>query len=374
MYSFGVLFIYNVVRSTCFRLRHRVTFNFPVKCCLSVDRQTWMTDNAQVQHIRIKGATEVSDKVTERIVCFDYDGTLVRPKEGRQFPKDPDDWQWFSNNVPDKLRQLAKSGYRLIVFTHQSKPWKVAHITQSLSTLDVPLDVFIAWYKPGTHPPHGKPNKSFFDFAINTLTLECNPKETIFVGDAAGRAGDFSDMDRAFADGIGATFYTPEEYFGINTYYWNYGDALSLIDSSHTVPTVVLLCGPPGSGKSTFAKQANAAVQVLHGDDFKSNVPRMLRAVDTSRSVVLDATFGTFQKRNLVYEFAQKKEYKQVHVIQFEIDKSGAIALNSMRTQKVPAVAIHTFYKRFENPQKDVKTIIDCDFVLRIHVITVNKM
>lgn len=46
------------------------------------------------------------------------------------------------------------------------------------------------------------------------LLLAADLKESFFVGDAAGRPGDHSDSDKAFADAIGIPFMTPEEVFG----------------------------------------------------------------------------------------------------------------------------------------------------------------
>ena len=37
---------------------------------------------------------------------------------------------------------------------------------------------------------------------------------SFFVGDAAGRKGDFSDSDRVFAANAGLAFYVPEQAFG----------------------------------------------------------------------------------------------------------------------------------------------------------------
>ena len=46
-----------------------------------------------------------------------------------------------------------------------------------------------------------------------TKNRNVNYDESFYVGDAAGRKKDFSDSDLKFAENIGITFYTPEEYF-----------------------------------------------------------------------------------------------------------------------------------------------------------------
>jgi hypothetical protein len=39
------------------------------------------------------------------MAAFDYDWTLVNPKNANTFPKNVDDWEWIYPNVPDKLKK-----------------------------------------------------------------------------------------------------------------------------------------------------------------------------------------------------------------------------------------------------------------------------
>lgn len=99
-------------------------------------------------------------------------------------------------------------------------------------------------------------------------------KESFYVGDAAGRESDFSCVDRKFAANIGIQFYTPEEYFLGETpskFSWGSFEPLmisppselesednllnyfeSLKSQPSDKPIVCVLCGIPGSGKSTI--------------------------------------------------------------------------------------------------------------------------
>jgi hypothetical protein len=43
----------------------------------------------------------------------------VRVKGQSRFPTGPDDWVWFSANVPQKLRELAQGGHQIVVFSNQ---------------------------------------------------------------------------------------------------------------------------------------------------------------------------------------------------------------------------------------------------------------
>jgi len=39
------------------------------------------------------------------MASFDYDWTMVNPKDGKTFPTSIDDWQWMYPNVPEKIKQ-----------------------------------------------------------------------------------------------------------------------------------------------------------------------------------------------------------------------------------------------------------------------------
>ncbi|RAL64556.1 hypothetical protein DID88_002030 [Monilinia fructigena] len=98
---------------------------------------------------------------------------------------------------------------------------------------------------------------------------DLNLQESIFVGDAAGRDAsterpkDFSCSDRNFAENIGIKFYTPEEYFlreapkpftrTFEPADYSSGNTTAPPKYKKGSPTdVVILCGSPGAGKSTF--------------------------------------------------------------------------------------------------------------------------
>ncbi|KAI4088001.1 MAG: hypothetical protein LQ344_006376 [Seirophora lacunosa] len=98
--------------------------------------------------------------------------------------------------------------------------------------------------------------------------------ESFFVGDAGGRAArsgakaDHSCSDRNLAANVGIAFKTPEEFFLHEppqsftrdfepSIYLNPADStsLKLVIEKKNVLDIILLCGSPGSGKSTFYRK-----------------------------------------------------------------------------------------------------------------------
>lgn len=47
------------------------------------------------------------------------DGTLIKTKSGRVFPKTIDDWQIAYSEVPGMLKSLHEDGYKIVIFTNQ---------------------------------------------------------------------------------------------------------------------------------------------------------------------------------------------------------------------------------------------------------------
>ena len=45
-------------------------------------------------------------KPNPKIVAFDLDGTLIKPKSGKRFPKDKDDYEYAFNNVDSKINEF----------------------------------------------------------------------------------------------------------------------------------------------------------------------------------------------------------------------------------------------------------------------------
>lgn len=183
-----------------------------------------------------------------KIAAFDLDGTLIKTKSGGKFARGPDDWQWWNENIVDKLVELHNEGYIIVIFTNQgavlavpksSKSYinlttKLDKITQDLKSNGIESKNLFIYASPKR--PSGKKSKTLLNLSSEELhdtmrkplsgmwdsflqDLKDNGSEEIdyensfFIGDAAGRKKDFLDSDLVFAKNINLKFQTPDELF-----------------------------------------------------------------------------------------------------------------------------------------------------------------
>jgi hypothetical protein len=92
-----------------------------------------------------------------------------------------------------------------VIVTDQSKEWKVTQIETVIGGLHIPATVIIGVERQ-------KPDTSLF-LDVFPDFLEKEARTAFYVGDAAGRKGDWSDKDRVFAERLGVEFNVPEDFF-----------------------------------------------------------------------------------------------------------------------------------------------------------------
>jgi len=187
--------------------------------------------------------------------------------------------------VPSTLRRLHDEGYLLVVLSNQAgielhsdvkhskrlKDFK-QRSTAVLTQLDLPMGIYAAT----VHDKYRKPRIDMWAQMLDDHNLtheDIDLGNSVFVGDAGGRVPngklrkDFSSSDRDFADNVGIKYQSPEEFF-LNeeprAFLRDFDPAQYLasseaqqLENSHTYTKVndvdiVLLCGSPGAGKSTF--------------------------------------------------------------------------------------------------------------------------
>jgi bifunctional polynucleotide phosphatase/kinase len=55
-----------------------------------------------------------------QIVLYDLDGTLITTRSGKTFPKGSDDWKWWDDSVPKRLKQDQKDGKHIVILSNQA--------------------------------------------------------------------------------------------------------------------------------------------------------------------------------------------------------------------------------------------------------------
>jgi len=286
--------------------------------------------------------------IREKMASFDYDWTIVNPKNGKTFPSSIDDWQWFDPCIPDKIKQYYNDGYMIVIFTNQSKQWKCEQIQLVMKILDIPIFVVIA-----TDKCDYKPNNILFDSFIKENII--NKEESFFVGDALGRKSDYSDCDKVFAENIGIKWYSPESIFIDSS---NNSFELPFIPLSNK-PEIIIMVGYPGSGKSTIAKNICINKNYIHiaGDIYKISSKMIKSALEyilDTKSIVFDATNSSIKKRKEYIEFGKKYNY-EIKCIHISTSLDISYKRNIIRDDKkqVPKIAYSVYSKYYENPSEN---------------------
>jgi bifunctional polynucleotide phosphatase/kinase len=177
----------------------------------------------------------------------------------------------ISNQAGIKLRPDPKSKAPKALFTT-----RLANFKQKCSAILTQLDIPIAIYAATGRDTYRKPRTGIWKEICDDFDLEEDDADiegSFYVGDAGGRlqegtgksavTKDFSCSDRNFAHNLGIRFRTPEEFFlGEKPREFkrdfdvaNYPLvelAEGPVFEKKNDKEVVIFCGPPGSGKSTF--------------------------------------------------------------------------------------------------------------------------
>ena len=270
----------------------------------------------------------ISNPITNncnKIAAFDFDWTLVKPKENRKFPKSVDDWDWLYSNIPNIIKQLYDDGHIIVIFTNQSKQWKHDQIINVAETLNIPIYILIAFNKD-----YYKPNIALYEKFINQIG-NIDKDRSFFVGDALGRKDDFSNSDRLFAENIGIKWMAPEDIF----YKKQEQQTLILpnIQLEDISKEIIILVGYPGSGKSTIA----------------DNI-----CLENSNYICIK---GDIYKTSEYIEFGKKYGYTNFGCIYVTTSMEISYQRNKTRPEdkQVPRIAYSVYNKYFEEPDGNLE-------------------
>lgn len=261
---------------------------------------------------------------SSKIAAFDIDGTIITTKSGRVFPTDVHDWRILYTEIPGKLKQLSRNGFKVVFFTNQKGiakgKVKIADFKKKVESIISKLQVPVQALVSTGSGIYRKPVLGMWHFLSDNANevVPVDKSSSFYVGDAAGREvnwapkrkKDFSCSDRLFALNAGIKFYTPEEYFLDKRMCAQYvmpsfnPGVLSLSTSAlepctavivSQVQEVVICVGLPASGKSYFAKQHFIPAGYVHVNrdllgSWQKCVAHCEAALSKGRSVVIDNT------------------------------------------------------------------------------------
>jgi bifunctional polynucleotide phosphatase/kinase len=199
-------------------------------CTSSTSPSSSSAPRWSTHHDALLARTEAACAPCAKIAAFDLDDTLQKTRSGQKgyMVTDVNDFVDWSADVAPTLRRLHATGYKIVIFSNQggvkgAMTGKRADVVRRridafARAAGVPLQAFCATQKGVDKDPRSyrKPGAGMWKLATSAAFndgVEVNVAECFFVGDAAGRAGDFSASDKEFAAGAGVRFMTPEEAF-----------------------------------------------------------------------------------------------------------------------------------------------------------------
>ncbi|KAF5021771.1 hypothetical protein F66182_6146, partial [Fusarium sp. NRRL 66182] len=362
------------------------------------------------------------DKTIKRrkIAAFDLDSTLIATSSGKKHASSGTDWKWWHNSVPARLRELYQDGYRVVILSNQAgltlhfdakykgpkgnAQKRVTEFKQKCSAVLASLDLPTCVYAATEHDIYRKPRIGMWkevcdDHGISETEVDL--ENSIFIGDAGGRTAtlgkgptkDFSCSDRNFAHNVGIAYHTPEEFFlsekpRVFSRDFDLADHPFVDDAtSGTTTTVIgktnnkdmiLFCGPPGAGKSTFYWKylKPLGYERINQDLLKTRdkcVQAAKEHLQQGSSIAIDNTNADPDTRTIWVELA-KKFGISIRCVWFKTpiqvcEHNNAVralnkSLNPESRQVLPKMAFSGFASRFKPPQLEegFQDIIQIDF------------
>lgn len=302
--------------------------------------------------------------------AFDLDGTLIQTRGKTVFPVDSHDWKWRYRWMLDVLSHLGN----IVIITNQKATKKnpIEMRTEMIQSIDTKLKrrgVQATWLVSCGEGWYRKPCTGLFEL-LNGVKLE----ESFYVGDAAGRETDHSCCDRKFAHNIGVKFFTMEYLINGHKEKFSWGfipqpypnsnvDQLSLLQTKHSRPILVIMVGPPASLKTETAKSFHKPI-IISQDYLKTErkclrilketiVNEIHKATNDASTIVIDNTNPTVGGRAKYITIAQENSL-QVYCVVMQVDRNMAKHLSLYREgqigKHIPTIAYNVFYKRYEEP------------------------
>jgi histidinol phosphatase-like enzyme len=344
------------------------------------DRESLSTGKAGQGGVLYKTLAPPSSE-TAPVILVDFDGTVFM-MAGPKFAGCP------ANPIEPIIEALAGVAERNMadVFIISNQKWRVP-ISEIQARLDdgarqlvaagIPLCGIYAslgddWYR--------KPLPGMAELALAGRT----PSRLLMIGDAAGRSGDLSCCDRQLAYNVRARFLTPEELIQPQAHsQFDWGAiAPALIErmlvrrggrpwcNPPSGPPgsreLVVLCGYPGSGKTSLAKALEVrGYYRVSGDETRGKILVALGRIPLETSIVVDRIHHDPGARALYIPFARARDLRVrcVYVdagIHWAYHKMRARALWGDKAMTAGGPIPTLVYRRFRMVPPTLEEGFDC--------------
>lgn len=314
-----------------------------------------------------------------KIAAFDLDHTLIKPKSGKTFPIDKYDWKILNEFVIPKLHSLYSQNYKLVIFSNQggvNKHSSIDDIVFKCKSISKIINIPILFYLSILDDINRKPRIGMWEDMNECKFTNIDMQNSFYCGDAAGRYNDFSAVDYKFAANLNINFHIPEQIFIDLQINKNYNPQLNVKNNfnpktyfkftsieyindilSINENKVIILVGPPASGKSTICNHF-PNFKCINQDELKT-LPKCKKQLNeylkNNDDIIIDNTNRNVKTRaNWIDIIKSFTSYKIICVNIIE-PKEVSLHINCYRmltsNKKIPAIAIHTYYKNYEAPQ-----------------------
>lgn len=334
------------------------------------------------------------NKTTEniKIASFDLDSTIIFTKSKKTFAINKNDWK-IDNIVLDKLRDLHNDNYKIIFITNQNgihsgrqnKNEFIEKCNDIVEYINIPILILASILDDLNR----KPRVGMWDYIKHNFYPNIDMSYSFYCGDAAGRDSDFSCSDYKFALNLDILFYTPEQLFYNDTSDYNckssyrnlnfnpedhfnnkdlneqfdyeinnLQDVIKLYNKN-----LIILVGSPASSKSTFVKTYLSKYDIISQDVLltaakckKKCIEYINNNTNDHHNIVIDNCNKNVKARSLWVDIANLYKYNII-IIKFYMCKDYSLHMNKFRSltsdKQIPNIAIHSFYKNYEEPTCD---------------------